>query len=96
VIQTGYKAPFLQYRKIPIAVNGSQRLSTAFLGLRGIIILLSPFPSNPGHFRGVTNDFKRALPKCLQTGAIIFFDGIKHRRKIELALRRVFCVLRHF
>ena len=55
----------------------SQRLSVAFLGLRGIIILLTPFPSNLGHFRGVLSDFKRALPKCLRTGAVIFaFYGV--------------------
>ena len=77
-----------RYKKIPIAIERSQRLSVAFLGLRGIIILLTPFPSNLGHFRGVLSDFKRALPKCLRTGAVIFFDGIKHRRKIVFALRR--------
>ena len=77
-----------RYKKIPIAVDCRKTLSTAFLGLRGIIILLTPFPSNLGHFRGVLSDFKMSFERCLQTGEIIFFDGIKHRRKIVLALRR--------
>ena len=77
-----------QYKKTPIAADCRKTLSAAFLGLRGIIILLTLFPSNLGHFRGVLSDFKRALPKCLRTGAVIFFDGIKHRRKIVFALRR--------
>ena len=75
-------------RKIVLALRCSYLRSTAFLGLGGIIILLTPFPSNLRRFRGVLSDFKTSFERCLQTGEIIFFDGIKHRRKIVLALRR--------
>ena len=66
-----------QYKKTPIAVDCRKTLSAAFLGLRGIIILLTLFPSNLGHFRGVLSDFKTGFEICLQTSKKIFFNRIK-------------------
>lgn len=56
--------------------------------LRGIIILLSRLNAAESVLRGNTGHCRGCFVECLQTGKIIFFNGIKHTRKIVLALRR--------
>ena len=75
-------------RKIVLAPRRSYLRSTAFLGRGGIIILLTPLNAAESVLRWNTGHCRGCFVECLQTGEIIFFFGIKHTRKIVLALRR--------
>ena len=71
-----------------IAVERSYWRSTAFLWLRGIIILISRLNAAESVLRGHTGHCRGCFVRCLPTGERIFFFGMKHKRKIVLALRR--------
>ena len=70
------------------AVGRSYLRSTAFLWLRGIIILQSRLNAAESVLRGHTGHCRGCFVRCLPTGERIFFFGMKHKRKIVLALRR--------
>ena len=72
-------------RKIVLALRRSYERFTGVLEWGGIIILLSRLNAAESVLRGHTGHCRGCFVKCLQTGEIIFFNGIKYTRKIVLA-----------
>ena len=75
-------------RKIVLALRRSYLRFTGVLRRGGIIILLTPLNAAESVLRGDMGHCRGCFVECLQTGEILFFNRIKHRRKIVLALRR--------
>ena len=75
-------------RKIVLALRRLYLRFTGVLRRGGIIILLTHLNAAESVLRGDTGHCRGCFVKCLQTGEILFFNGIKCTRKIVLALRR--------
>ena len=71
-----------------LALRRSYLRFTGVLRRGDIIILLTPLNAAESVLRGHTGHCRECFVKCLQTGEILFFIGIKNAREIVLALRR--------